>query len=457
VTKIGIIGTGIAGCGAAYHLRDLGEITLLEQDFRPGGHTNTVCVQEEGREVPIDTGFIVFNHATYPLLCRLFDELAIPCKPAEMSFSVTHLPRDLEYNGMGFNKVFAQRRNLFRPSFHKFLREILRFFRESNDCLKDPACREWSLRELCERKNFGRDFQELYLIPMGSAVWSTEPGRMLDFPARSFLRFFQNHGFLGVDTHHRWFTVDGGARVYLSRMLDAIGGLRLNCKVVQIRRRHDGVEVIAANGERLVFDRVIIAAHADQALSMLAEPTPLQSSLLSCFSYQKNQAVLHTDPGIMPSRRRAWASWNYRVEERNEALVSTTHYWMNALQGVSRNTDYFLSLNSTERVDPSRVLYQTEYEHPVFTLSALKAQKQLPWLNHQDPDQRLYFCGSYFRYGFHEDAYGSGIAAAASLAAHLRGSSSPADPAVPWLVPDPAILPLHSVLQGGGHAPSITL
>jgi predicted NAD/FAD-binding protein len=410
--RIGIIGSGVAGLGCAYGLRDVAEITILEKNDHAGGHTNTRTVDEDGTPIPIDTGFIVFNHPTYPHLTKLLAELDVPTKRAEMSFAVRHDPDDLEYNGMGLNRVFAQRRNLLRPPFWKLLREILRFFRVARAELEDASTASLTLREFCAKHHFGREFLEWYLVPMGSAVWSTEPADMLDFPARSLLRFFHNHGFLGVTTHHPWFTVDGGARQYVEKIQAAVGAARLQTAVRQIKETPQEVKVRTLSGEVLRFDRVIIATHADQVLPLLDGPDPLQRELLSAFRYQKNHATLHTWPGLLPRRRAAWAAWNFLVEpgeENDSPTRATVHYWMNALQGVSRKKDYFVSLNSQGRIPAEHILYETTYEHPVFTLEAMRAQERLPELNRRSPKQRIFFCGSYFRHGFHEDAYGSAV------------------------------------------------
>jgi predicted NAD/FAD-binding protein len=426
--RIAVIGTGVSGLSCAWGLRDIADLTLFESEKRPGGHTNTVAVEENGRQIPIDTGFIVFNKVTYPNLCRLFGELGIAIKPSEMSFSVQHAASGLEYNGMGLNKLFAQRRNIGNLRFLMLIAEIMRFFRVGRKWLRDESEGASSeeradldsedLATFCKRHGFGRDFLDLYLIPMSSAVWSTEPGRILDFPASTLLHFFHNHGFLGVTTHHPWFTVDGGARTYLEKMLEVLGQPRLGDPVVAVEEQEDGAWITTASGVRERFDAVVLASHADQSLRLLAHPTEEQQRLLSAFHYQRNEASLHTDPSVMPMRRLAWASWNFRVELGPDGHQrAATHYWMNALQRVSRNQDYFVSLNSDDRIDPARLLYRTTYDHPVFTLDAIRAQKELPKLNHTG---RLYFCGSYFRYGFHEDACKAGFDAAKAVRKHLH-------------------------------------
>ena len=425
--RIAVVGTGVSGLSCAWGLRDVANLTLFESANRPGGHSNTVTIMEDGREIPIDTGFIVFNKVTYPYLCRLFEELGVIMKPSEMSFSVQHAASGLEYNGMGFNKLFAQRRNLGNLRFLKLIAEIMRFFSVGRKWLRDEAEGDPSdehadfdtedLGTFCKRHRFGRDFLDLYLIPMSSAVWSTEPGRILDFPAGTLLHFFHNHGFLGITTHHPWFTVEGGARTYVRKMLEVLGSPRLGDPVTKVEETNDGVWVTTSSGTRGRFDAVILASHADQTLRLLSVPTSHQERLLSAFHYQRNEALLHTDTSVMPERHLAWASWNFRAEEGPDGHQrAATHYWMNALQGASQKKDYFVSLNSSKKIDPESVLYSTEYDHPIFTLKAIQAQRELPSLNHEG---RLFFCGSYFRYGFHEDACKSGFDAASAVRKYL--------------------------------------
>lgn len=416
--RIAVIGTGVAGLSAAWGLRDVAQLTLFESSHRPGGHSNTVTIDEEGKSLAIDTGFIVFNKVTYPNLCRLFDELDIKAAPSEMSLSVQHLPAGLEYNGMGLNKLFAQRRNIARPRFILLIAEIIRFFRVGRQWLRDEADGDTAhesdedLATFCKRHRFSTDFLDLYLVPMSSAVWSTEPGRILDFPASTLLHFFHNHGFLGIATHHPWFTVEGGSVTYVQKMLGVLGLPRLGDPVIDIAETDQGALVRTESGKCESFDAVILACHANQSLDLLNSPTSDQQRLLSPFRYQLNETLLHSDATVMPKRRLAWASWNFKVEESSNHRRSSTHYWMNALQGVSNNRNYFVSLNCSEQINPKLVHYATTYEHPVFTLEAIRAQRELPGLNHSG---RLFFCGSYFRYGFHEDACKSGFDAAMAV------------------------------------------
>jgi predicted NAD/FAD-binding protein len=407
--RLAVVGGGIAGLGAAWLLRKRYDVTLFERERHIGGHSNTVEVEEEGRRLPIDTGFMVFNKVTYPYLVRLFDELRVPIKPTEMSFSVRHEGLDVEYNGMGLNRVFAQRANLVRPRFLKLLAQIMRFFRVANAALEDESLETMTLGEFVRRHRLGDDFLRLYLVPMSASIWSITPGGALDFPAASLVRFFHNHGFLGVSTHHPWFTVDGGSREYVKRMVASLPGAQAAVPVAGVEVEGEGVTVRTKDGQAHTFDRVILAAHADESLAMLGRPSPLQEKLLTAFRYQANETVLHTDTTVMPRRKLAWAAWNYRMEQSVEGERPSTHYYMNRLQGVSDRQDYFVSLNYADRIDPATVLWKTNYTHPIFDRGALAAQHHLPSINAESRDQRVFFSGSYFRYGFHEDAFASAV------------------------------------------------
>ena len=407
--RLAVIGGGIAGLGAAWLLRKRYDVTVFERERHIGGHSNTVEVDESGRRVPIDTGFMVFNKVTYPYLVRLFDELRVPIKPTEMSFSVRNDELDIEYNGMGLNRVFAQRANLVRPRFLKLLAQIMRFFRVANDSLDDESLEKMSLDEFVRRHRLGDDFLRLYLVPMSASIWSITPGGALDFPAATLVRFFHNHGFLGVTTHHPWFTVDGGSREYVKRMLADLPRTHASSPVASVEAGADQATVRTKDGAAHTFDRVILAAHADESLALLSGPTPLHEKLLSAFRYQANETLLHTDATVMPQRKLAWAAWNYRMEPSGEGERPSTHYYMNRLQGVSDREDYFVSLNYADRIDPAKVLWRTTYTHPIFDRRALVAQHHLPSINAETQNQRVFFSGSYFRYGFHEDALASAV------------------------------------------------
>jgi predicted NAD/FAD-binding protein len=422
MAKLAIIGTGIAGLGCAHFLHRDFELTLFEQADYAGGHTNTVTVAEPGtgRPVPIDTGFMVFNRVTYPLLTRLFRELAVPVKPAAMSFSVRHAGSGLEFAGSSLNHLFAQRRNLFRPRFYRMLAAVGRFNREAVAALDDPAAAAETLGDYVRRRRYGEDFFNLYLVPMSSAVWSTPPARMLEFPATTLLRFFHNHGFLGLHTQHPWWTVEGGAKTYVARISAPWRDrLRLGQAATGVVRTPRGVTVMTSTGTAQQFDRVILACHGDQALRLLVNPTAGESRLLGEFHYQPNTATLHTDARVMPRTPLAWSSWNYEINRDERGQISAaTHYWMNSLQGVSNRENYFVTINRPEAIAPGKVLRRIAYEHPLFSLGAVRAQAELPALNAAARGTtETYFAGAWQRYGFHED----GLLSAHRLSAQLLG------------------------------------
>ena len=359
----------------------------------------------------MDTGFMVFNHQTYPLLCRLFKELGVETKRTDMSFSLRHLPTGYEYNGKNLDTIFGQRSNLLSPRFWKFLLKIKRFNEETVTAMNDPRFEHMTLREYAQARGYGQDFLDLYIIPMGSAVWSTPPELMLEFPARTLMHFWFNHGFLGMETRHPWWTVVDGSRQYVRKIVAPFRDrIHLNTPVERIERNEGRVIVYARGREPETFDKVILATHAPTSLKMLAEPTPLEQELLPLFKYQANVATLHTDDRFMPRTRKCWASWNYHIEFDKDGIIQpSTHYWMNLLQGVSEKTNYFVSINGEDAIDPAKVIRRISYEHPLFDVKATAAQKRLPELNRISKDQTTYYCGAWFRYGFHEDGFMSAV------------------------------------------------
>ncbi len=416
--RTAIIGTGIAGLGTAYFLHRAGDdITCFGPETYPGGHSNTVDAVEPGtgRALPIDTGFMVFNRVTYPHLCRLFEAINAPLKRTDMSFAVKDADTGLEWCGSSLNHLFAQRKNLFSPRFIRMLMAVNRFNEEAVKALEsDPALETESLADYVRRRGYGKDFWDLYLVPMSSAVWSTPPEQMLQFPAATLLRFFHNHGFLGLHTQHPWWTVDGGSREYVKRLVAPFADrIRLGCAVTRVVRHGPGkgVTVLTADGGSQVFDRAVVATHGDQALRLLMNPTRDEQRLLGAFKYQSNVATLHTDSRVMPRARLAWASWVYQVSRDELGRVRpATHYWMNRLQGVSDRENYFVSINRPEQIDPAKVIKTIDYTHPLFDLAARAAQAELPALNAAARGStETFFAGSYFRYGFHEDAFMSAV------------------------------------------------
>jgi predicted NAD/FAD-binding protein len=409
VKSTAIIGTGIAGLGCAHFLQRRCDLTLYEKNDYIGGHTNTVSVPEPDRSVPIDTGFMVFNEVTYPNLTRLFRELAVAVKPTSMSFSVQHLLTGLEFCGSSLNHLFAQRKNLFRPRFWKMIRQINRFNSEAVQALSAPEFQSHTLGEYVRARGYGDDFLNFYLVPMSSAVWSTPPELMLDFPAVALLRFFHNHGFLGLHTQHPWLTVVNGAKSYVEKITAPFRDrIKLRRGAAGVRREGGRVKVTDVSGQTETYDQVIFASHADETLKLLGDADARERSLLSEFKYQPNSALLHTDASVMPRTRLAWSSWNYRVDRTADGKISpSTIYWMNSLQGVSDRQDYFVSINGESSVNPNTILKRIQYEHPLFSLGAIRAQSELPKLNQRM--KNVFFCGSYFRYGFHEDAFTSAL------------------------------------------------
>jgi len=398
--KIAVVGTGIAGNVAAHHLHAAGHaLTVYEADDRIGGHTHTHCIELDGEAHHVDTGFIVFNDRTYPGFVALLDKLGVESQPSNMSFSVRDDARGLEYNGTSLNGVFAQRANLFRPSFVGMLAEILRFHRVAPALLQDEGD-ETTLGAYLERHRFGGRFVDDYLVPMGAAIWSTDPALMFDFPARFFVRFLHNHGMLTVDDRPTWRVIRGGSARYVEKLVAPFRDrIRLNCAVESIRRRPDGVIVHARGCEPERHDHVFLACHADQALAMLADPSPEEREILGAFPYQRNEALLHTDTSLLPRRPRARAAWNYHRLRGGGGGVALT-YDMNVLQSLRSRHTFCVTLNASAHVDPKRVLGRMEYSHPLFTPAGAAAQRRHHLVS---GPRRTHYCGAYWRFGFHED------------------------------------------------------
>lgn len=408
--RIAIIGTGISGLACAHFLHPHHDITVFEKDDRIGGHSHTVTVREGDRDLPLDTGFMVYNEVTYPLLTRLFRELDVRTKETSMSFSVQHTDDRVEFNGGSLNLLFGQRRNLLRPRFWRMLTRIDRFNRETVAELESPRHYEITLEEYVRLRGYGEDFLQWYLVPMAAAVWSSPPERIRNFPAHTLMRFWHNHGFLGLDTQHPWRTVDGGSRCYVAKLSSPFED-RIH-RGSGVRGLTPGNQVILEDGTSHVFDRIVVAAHGDQALRMVEDPTTIEREILGAFHYQDNKAVVHTDTSVMPRTSRCWASWNYRIDQGRHS----THYWMNSLQGVSERENYFVSINPTG-LDEKKIIRRMSYEHPLFDLKAITAQTRLQELHGAGDETGRYYCGAWQRYGFHED----GLWSASRLCEHILG------------------------------------
>lgn len=429
--QIAVIGSGIAGMAAAWYLSGHYRVTLYEADTRLGGHTATMDVELGGRHYAIDTGFIVFNDWTYPHFQRLLAKLRVATQPSEMSFSVHETARDFEYNGHTLTSLFAQRRNLLRPSFHRLLRDILRFNREATrameDDVLDPAM---TLGAWLDANAFGADFQRHYLLPMGAAIWSASIQDLRDFPLQFFVRFFRHHGLLSVNDRPQWHTLVGGSRSYIPALTAPYASrIRLATPVRGIRRYADRVEVRSDAGVE-TFDQVVLACHSDQALALLEDPSAAERETLGALPYQDNEVVLHTDTRLLPRRRRAWASWNYRLDGRDEAARVSVTYNMNILQRLAAPHTFCVTLNDSQAIDPARVLGRYTYAHPQFTLSGESAKARHGEIS--GPQCRTHYCGAYWRNGFHEDGVWSALRVARSLGVDEEGARpvdlSPSEP-----------------------------
>jgi predicted NAD/FAD-binding protein len=410
--KIAIIGSGIAGNVVAHRLHRAHDITVYEAGSHIGGHTHTHSVEQAGRRYEVDTGFIVFNDRTYPHFIALLEELGIASQESSMSFSVRNEASDLEYNGTTLNTLFAQRRNLLRPSFLGMIRDILRFNREAPALLAERGG-ELTLSELLERGGYGRAFIEHYIVPMGAAIWSTDPASMLQFQARFFVRFLHNHGMLTVNDRPVWRTIPGGSARYVKKLTAPFRErIRLDTPVEWMRRLPGSVIVKARGSEALRFDAVFLACHSDQALRLLADPSRIERDVLGAIPYQTNEAVLHTDTRLLPKRRLAWAAWNYHVLPEGRCPLALT-YNMNILQRLDAPTPFLVTLNRSEAIDPARVIKRITYHHPLFTPASVAAQARQRELNGA---HRTYYCGAWWRNGFHED----GVVSALQALAHFE-------------------------------------
>jgi predicted NAD/FAD-binding protein len=425
--RIAIVGTGVSGLVAAHRLHRDHDVTVFEADRRTGGHANTVTVEVDGAVHAVDTGFIVYNEPNYPGFRALLAELGVATQPTEMSFGLSDPASGLEYRGTNLDTLFAQRRNLANPRFLRLLTEIVRFNRgarrlvadeprwEGGDRLDRPESDDEPISEFLQRGHYSQAFVDLFLVPFGTAIWSADPSTFTTFPMRSYARFMQNHGLLGVAARTPWRTITGGSRRYLDA-LTAPFASRIRCAtpVHKIVGAHGPggvteVELLTDHGPER-FDRVVVATHSDQALRMLGDATPAERSILGAIASQRNTATLHTDARLLPRNERARASWN-AVVDRGAPRTGVT-YWMNRLQRIESTRPLLVTLNRSEAIDPRRVLAEFEYDHPVFDVGALHAQRRRREIQGV---RGIAFAGAYWGYGFHEDGVQSGIEAAASI------------------------------------------
>jgi hypothetical protein len=414
--RIAIIGAGIAGLGAAWALHRSHRVTLFEAEPRLGGHAHTVDVHHRGHHVAVDTGFIVYNERNYPLLTRLFGRLGIVSQPSCMSFGASIDDGALEYSGSNPRVMFAQKRNLLRPAFLRMLADIVRFNRAARRFVREDHAAEPTLGEFLDRGGYGSGLLDWYLLPMAAAIWSSSPAAMRRFPARSILAFYDNHGLLSIADRPKWRTVRGGSRSYVARITAGFRGrIRQGVPVVEVRRQPGGVIVATGDGERQVFDEVVLACHADQALRLLADASSAERQALGAITYQPNHAVLHGDPRLMPRRRAVWSSWNYMASGASgtEPRIAVT-YWMNRLQRLDPALPLFVSLNPLREPDPALTFGAWRYDHPVLDGAALAAQRRIAALQGLD---RVWYAGAWLGHGFHEDGLRSGLDAARRLGA----------------------------------------
>lgn len=404
--RIAIIGSGISGLASAYLLSPQHDVTIFEADPRLGGHARTLMAGHNGDQ-PVDTGFIVFNYANYPGLTAMFDALKVPVIKSDMSFGATINGGSVEYGLQGLGALFAQRSNILRPAFWRMVRDIFRFNAKAEAAVKDETT---TIGELTEQLGLGDWFTDYYLMPICGAIWSTPPSEIRHFPAATLLRFFRNHALMSATGQHQWYTVKGGSIEYIKRLekhLKLLGcTIRCGTPVATVTRTPMGVTIKTQQGENASFDQVIFACHSDQALRLLAKPTPIEQKALSDIRYQPNRVTLHSDASQMPKRRACWSSWVYRSDNVGQEQALGVTYWMNKLQAIPESDPLFVTLNAATPIDPGKVFDETILHHPVFDNAALTAQRSIQQIN---GDNRTWFAGAYLRDGFHEDGFQSAV------------------------------------------------
>jgi predicted NAD/FAD-binding protein len=403
-SKIAVIGGGVAGIVASYLLQKKHEVTLFEKNDYIGGHTNTITIDDgPDQGTPVDTGFIVLNDKTYPLLNRFLSQLNVAVSKTDMSFGYTDRKSGMQYASSDFNGLFAERSNLFRPSYWDFLLGILKFNRVTRERLHEGKLSGCTLGEHLRKEGIREKVAKDFVLPMAGAVWSAPDGRIMEFPAETFARFYENHGLLSVRNQPQWYFIPGGSQTYVKAFIkDFKGRIITECPVAHVMRTETGVFLKLPDGSEEIFDRVVIAAHADEALKILADPSPEEVRLLSAWRYSANHTVLHHDIAFMPPNRRAWASWNYiREADAHDDDPVTLTYDMTRLQRLQASERYCVTLNPQKPVSAERVIREIHYTHPIYSFEAIATQEELARLNGY---KNTYFCGSYFGYGFHEDA-----------------------------------------------------
>ena len=401
--RIAVIGSGISGLVSAHLLSNRYDVSLFEANDYLGGHTNTVSVDIAGEQYPIDTGFIVFNKKTYPHFCQLIEKLKVPIQLSEMSFSYRSKASGFEYNGHNLNTLFSDRGNLFKPSFYRFIKEIILFNNDAKKFLADSQRSEISIKEFLYRHRYSTQFKECYLIPMMSSIWSKNKEDTLNCSAHFIFKFYANHGLLDLSNRPPWYVIAQGSKSYIPHMIKPFKNqIYLNTKIETIQRNADHVVLKSKNNE-FTFDCIVIATHSDQALKLLSQPSKKEIEILSAIKYTENEVILHTDEQIMPKRKLSWASWNYLDTGASSSCLT---YYMNRLQSIQSRTNFFVSVNLSGLIDSKKIIQRFKYAHPCLDIAALKAQQQITLINGMN---NTYYVGSYWGYGFHEDGVNSAI------------------------------------------------
>ena len=403
--RIAVIGSGISGLSAAHYLSKKNKVDLFEKEDHFGGHSYTIDVKDNNNHVPVDIGFIVFNFKTYPNFVKFLNENGIEIEKSNMSFSVSVKETEIEYCGKGLLGIFSNKKNLLNLDFFKMFFEIIKFYKKSNN-LKNIE-ENLTLDDFLKREKMSKYFINYHIIPMVSAIWSMPPYEAKQMPLKFFLKFFQNHGLFNLKNRPQWYTIKNRSRTYVKKILDTISGeYYKNYRINKISRLSNGVKVYyGGNNEFFDYDKVVIATHADEALSLITDPTPEEKSILANFKYKNNIAIIHTDETLMPKNKKAWSSWNSSVNKENTSETSIT-YWLNLLQNLKTNKNIFLSLNPFLKIDPKKIISKVKFTHPYYDKEALENQNRLKNIQNK---KNLLFCGSYFGYGFHEDGIKSSL------------------------------------------------